>query len=120
MPGSTLTNLEINSGVGGFDRGDTDRIVLDVRESSRVLDLLQGLPPGRVCVIAKHLCGSATDALLETLSSASVADAIFIAPCCHSKIQHIEEYSNPNFLRERSFSASDSTLHKWLSGPPHF
>ncbi|CAE7153339.1 trm13, partial [Symbiodinium pilosum] len=52
MPGSTLTNLEINSGVSGFDRADTERVVLDVRE-------------------------------------------------------YLEEYSNPDFLRERGFSASE-------------
>lgn len=107
MPGSSLTNLEINSGHGGFDRDDAERIVLDVRESSRVLELLQSLTSGRICVVAKHLCGAATDALLQTLASCPVANAILIAPCCHSKIQHLEEYSNSGFLRERGFSASE-------------
>ena len=93
MPGCTLTTLEINAGIGGFDRVDTERVVLDVRDSSRVLEKIQSLRSGhsgRVCVVAKHLCGAATDALLQTLASTSV-DAILIAPCCHSKIQYLEE-----------------------------
>mmetsp|Transcript_36216 Transcript_36216/g.117070 ORF Transcript_36216/g.117070 Transcript_36216/m.117070 type:complete len:617 (-) Transcript_36216:37-1887(-) len=108
MPGAAVTSIEINEGVLGFDGAHAARIVQDVNDTERVVQLLRGLQKdGRVCVVAKHLCGSATDALLRALVLSSV-DAVFVAPCCHSKIKAWDGYCNAKFLADRGFAS-----HEW-------
>ena len=88
------------------------RVVGDVGDLAR-LEL--PLPPearGGVVVIAKHLCGSATDAGLRALCApdgalAAWAGACCIAPCCHQKARPAA-HCNRRFLAERGFGADDA------------
>ena len=99
-------------GGDGDDEAPYARVVGDVGDLAR---LALPLPPearGGVVVIAKHLCGSATDAGLRALCApdgalAAWAAACCIAPCCHQKARPAA-HCNRRFLAERGFGADDT------------
>ena len=79
-------------------------------------------PPPPLLVLAKHLCGNATDgALREVARAGKNVHVAAIAPCCHPQITWAE-YCNPVFLREHAgLSESDfGTLLEllWASKQP--
>lgn len=77
--------------------------------------------PPPLLVLAKHLCGNATDgALREVARAGQDVHVAAIAPCCHPQITWAE-YCNPAFLTEHGLSESDfGTLLEllWASKQP--
>ena len=102
--------------------GQFTRIRMDIRHCR-----LSGLPPlslehkrgpKRVVVIAKHLCGVATDLALrslETLPEGTASRGLSIATCCHHACMW-DDYVGKDWLVASGFSRSEfNVLRFWSS-----
>ena len=75
--------------------------------------------PAPVVVVAKHLCGAATDLALRAVANSATAGqrvrGLGIATCCHHACSW-EDYCGADWLREKGFSGHEFELLKFWTG----
>jgi tRNA:m4X modification enzyme len=73
---------------------------------------------GKVVVIAKHLCGVASDLAINSVRDPALAKrdtGMVVATCCHHRCEW-DDYAGRAWLQERGFTAADFALMRHWSG----
>ncbi len=85
---------------------DCIRITADIKSCDLhqiITDIIPDTKDARVVIIAKHFCGSATDAAISCISALPATahytiEQVVVAPCCHGSVQY-DTYANHRYLR---------------------
>ena len=100
-------------------------VLLENDKSSNTSQTPAFLPKGKdVVIIAKHLCGVATDLALRSLLQYHVNDSntnnpcakgVSIATCCHHAMNY-DDYTGIDFYTSHGFTRGDFEVMKYWSG----